>query len=130
MQASRGVTMSRRRNASKAVRHRVLQRDGGRCRYCGHHAHTVDHIIPASKGGTNHVPNLVAACGDCNNRRGSSLYFERYPDGRCEVFIVIISTPTDNFPLGRRKIIGGGPQDTRLEAERTLQRRVIGGRHE
>ncbi len=33
-------------------------------------AATIDHIIPVSLGGTNHLENLQAAHQDCNNRRG------------------------------------------------------------
>jgi hypothetical protein len=31
---------------------------------------TVEHVIPKSQGGTNLLDNLVAACHDCNQRRG------------------------------------------------------------
>jgi 5-methylcytosine-specific restriction endonuclease McrA len=36
------------------------------CVYCGDEADTVDHLIPMSKGGTDHPENLVAACRNCN----------------------------------------------------------------
>lgn len=32
---------------------------------------TIDHIIPQSCGGTDAWGNLIGACFDCNNRRGS-----------------------------------------------------------
>ncbi len=51
-------------------RHGVLARDGHRCAYCGGWAGTIDHILPRSRGGRNEWLNTVAACGDCNQRKG------------------------------------------------------------
>lgn len=48
------------------IRTFVLDRDGHTCRYCGGAADHVDHIVPRSKGGTNHPGNLCAACEACN----------------------------------------------------------------
>lgn len=53
----------------RAMRERVLRRDGRRCHYCGDLAETVDHVVPASEGGTNDMTNLVAACWPCNRRK-------------------------------------------------------------
>jgi 5-methylcytosine-specific restriction endonuclease McrA len=50
----------------------VLAASGFRCDYCGASARTdkkrlqVDHVMPQAKGGTHDLPNLVAACQDCN----------------------------------------------------------------
>lgn len=45
----------------------VLARDGRRCGYCGRdHATTIDHVHPASRGGTNTWTNTVACCYACN----------------------------------------------------------------
>jgi hypothetical protein len=56
---------------SKRTRFEVFKRDDFRCRYCGANAMQslieVDHVIPASKGGTDDAANLVAACWDCNH---------------------------------------------------------------
>jgi 5-methylcytosine-specific restriction endonuclease McrA len=41
------------------------------CAYCGDEADTVDHLIPMSKGGTDHPENLVAACRNCNYSFGN-----------------------------------------------------------
>ena len=59
---------------TKKVRFEVFKRDGFKCVYCGQTPPNVlleaDHVIPVSKGGTNHIDNLVCSCYDCN--RGKS----------------------------------------------------------
>jgi 5-methylcytosine-specific restriction endonuclease McrA len=54
-------------------RKNILRRDGHRCQYCsrGDTTLTVDHIIPKSMGGEDTWENLVTACVECNNRKGS-----------------------------------------------------------
>ena len=32
---------------------------------------SLDHVIPRSKGGTNRLSNLVLACCECNQAKGS-----------------------------------------------------------
>lgn len=49
----------------------ILRRDGGRCVYCGAAATSADHLFPWSLGGLTVPANLVAACSDCNNGRGT-----------------------------------------------------------
>lgn len=55
---------------STRTRFAVLQRDDFTCRYCGHSAPDVklhvDHIVPASAGGSDDRNNLVTACAPCN----------------------------------------------------------------
>jgi 5-methylcytosine-specific restriction endonuclease McrA len=49
----------------------VIRRDQGRCGYCNDPAgRTVDHILPASRGGRNLWTNTVASCNSCNQRKG------------------------------------------------------------
>lgn len=55
-------------------RKNIFTRDGFRCLYCGAKAPRVtlelEHVIPKSKGGPNSWDNLVAACTDCNRKKG------------------------------------------------------------
>jgi len=50
----------------------VLRRDEYRCQYCGREASqlTIDHIVPRYRGGQHSWENLVAACPQCNRRKG------------------------------------------------------------
>lgn len=55
---------------SRATPGAILRRDGHRCAYCGvSGAATVDHILPASRGGETSFANLVACCGPCNTKK-------------------------------------------------------------
>lgn len=55
--------------AVPVTRRGVLRRDANRCGYCGHHATTIDHIQPKSRGGADSWQNLVACCQQCNNAK-------------------------------------------------------------
>jgi 5-methylcytosine-specific restriction endonuclease McrA len=50
----------------------ILRRDGYRCQYCGKETNhlTLDHVIPRFRGGPHSWENLVAACPQCNRRKG------------------------------------------------------------
>lgn len=54
-------------------RRNVLIRDAFRCAYCNRSNTrlTIDHLIPRSRGGSTVFENCVAACPDCNHRKGS-----------------------------------------------------------
>ena len=59
-----------------ALRQRILAEDGWRCQYCGAFATTLDHIIPKAdrrrmKVKSDDEAYLVAACLDCNVRKGT-----------------------------------------------------------
>lgn len=53
-------------------RKNILRRDGHRCQYCGKSEPTltIDHIVPKARKGEDSWENLVAACVQCNNRKG------------------------------------------------------------
>jgi 5-methylcytosine-specific restriction endonuclease McrA len=54
--------------AWRALRERILARDGHVCVVCGAPASEVDHIRPVSVGGSDDPANLRAVCGDHNPR--------------------------------------------------------------
>lgn len=62
---------------SNRIRFQVFKRDAFRCQYCGKHSEgtvlEVDHIIPHSKGGADHLDNLITACYDCNRGKSDEL---------------------------------------------------------
>lgn len=49
----------------------VLHRDNRKCGYCGGVATTIDHIVPSSRSGKSSWLNTIAACYDCNQRKGN-----------------------------------------------------------
>lgn len=55
------------------TRTNVFLRDRFRCQYCGgeNAVLTFDHVVPKSKGGETNWTNIVAACDDCNLRKGN-----------------------------------------------------------
>jgi 5-methylcytosine-specific restriction endonuclease McrA len=57
------------------TRRSVALRDNFTCQYCGttpgRGLLTLDHIMPRSRGGTTTWENVVAACRQCNMRKGS-----------------------------------------------------------
>ena len=58
----------------KAVRLKVLARDGHVCSYCGSSEDlTVDHVLPVAKHPelAMDMDNMVIACKRCNSRKGS-----------------------------------------------------------
>jgi 5-methylcytosine-specific restriction endonuclease McrA len=48
----------------------------GPCVYCGAAAAAVDHVRPLSRGGAEHVSNLVPACQRCNSSKNNRLLTE------------------------------------------------------
>lgn len=49
---------------------------GGKCRYCGCVASSVDHRIPLVRGGSHWPANLVPCCTSCNSKKNSKTEFE------------------------------------------------------
>jgi len=48
------------------IRQRILRRDQSTCYVCGGGATHVDHVIPASRGGSDDDSNLRAMCARCH----------------------------------------------------------------
>lgn len=62
----------------RAIRRRVLQRDGDQCtaatptgERCPYPATDVDHILPAHMGGDDSDENLTSLCGWCHRQKTS-----------------------------------------------------------
>lgn len=59
---------------------RILASQSSRCIYCGSDIsgglHTVEHLTPLSRGGTNKVENIALACRSCNARKGDKMVTE------------------------------------------------------
>ena len=59
----------------KTHRHTLYGEQEGHCAGCKHHFPfrnlTVDHIVPRSKGGTDHLGNLQLLCAACNSMKGT-----------------------------------------------------------
>jgi 5-methylcytosine-specific restriction endonuclease McrA len=64
-----------RRKAVKFSRENIYLRDKGKCQFCGigvsRAAFTYDHLLPRARGGKTEWTNIVAACLDCNQRKGN-----------------------------------------------------------
>lgn len=69
--------MDVRKPLSKKMRFEVFKRDLFTCQYCNAKPPKVpleiDHLIPVSKKGTNHIDNLITACFDCNRGKSNNL---------------------------------------------------------
>ena len=56
----------------RAIRRRVLNRDGWRCTACGAAGRMeVDHVQPLNRGGDDDLANLRALCRTCHIKRHS-----------------------------------------------------------
>lgn len=62
----------------------LIKRHQGRCHYCNERTDrkigsprqaTKEHVVPRAFGGANSIENYVLACSDCNNKRGTHLFF-------------------------------------------------------
>ena len=78
----------------------ILRRDEYRCQYCGRRAAqlTIDHVVPRHRGGQHCWENLVAACHQCNRRKGGRTLQEARMD---LLHPPIEPRPTALYLLGR-----------------------------
>ena len=62
----------RPRQRIKLTRNEVFRRDNFTCQYCGQRTPnlTIDHVQPRHLGGKHVWTNVVAACPQCNHRKG------------------------------------------------------------
>lgn len=70
----RWESFSARRAIPADIRRGVVERDMGRCVYCGVDAGQnfhLDHIIPRSRGGSDDLENLALSCAPCNLSKGA-----------------------------------------------------------
>jgi hypothetical protein len=61
-------------------RQALLERDGPDCWFCGRHMGddvTIEHLVPRSKGGVNHLDNYALAHGECNRAAADKTLVEK-----------------------------------------------------
>lgn len=52
----------------------LLAHHGFRCAYCGQVYESIDHIIPISNGGGTTFTNVLPACQECNEKKGTAVW--------------------------------------------------------
>lgn len=52
----------------------ILAHHGFRCAYCGGMYESMDHIIPIANGGGTTFTNVLPACHDCNQKKGTAAW--------------------------------------------------------
>ena len=71
----RAETANARKKKSSVVMRSIRARDGDLCFFCQVHVHqheeSVEHLVPITAGGPNHISNLFLAHRECNDRAGS-----------------------------------------------------------
>ena len=72
------------------LRTAVLERDRGRCVYCGRKGPRLEleHVVPRSKGGADRYGNLVASCRECNLAKGNRDLSEFLKDRPAKLLLV------------------------------------------
>ena len=87
-----------KRNTPRWTRRGVFVRDNNLCAYCGRQLKrgelTVDHVMPASRGGGSTWGNTVTACAPCNQRKA-----DRTPHEAGMKLLIEPKTPRTNYLL-------------------------------
>lgn len=75
--------MSTPQHVLRSYRKRLFMAQFGLCHYCANPmtecdgvsptSVTLDHVIPKSQGGSDHISNFVAACFACNQAKGDEM---------------------------------------------------------
>lgn len=62
--------MTNRKRLSAALRHKIHEKYGGKCAYCGQPIEykdmQIDHLVPLYRGGKDSEDNYLPACRACN----------------------------------------------------------------
>lgn len=88
------------------TRDELIQRDGGRCLYCGEgltrKTMQFEHVVPRAQGGSNTWANIVAACAHCNQVKDN-----RTPDQAGMPLLALPYTPNraEWLILANRRIL-------------------------
>lgn len=129
---SRGV----RKSITEKMRYQILERDGHRCKSCGHTVDDgvklqVDHIIPVDWGGKTELDNLETLCEGCN--RGKKNWIPTVPieimqqvmlkqtvEARIEA--LFDSLPGEDIPSAIIRLVSRGAFDWQRALRRIRQR--------
>jgi hypothetical protein len=96
--------IERRRHKKRLARSKQRRR----CRYCGrciaHRKHAeIDHVVPKSRGGSDHPRNLVLCCFECNRSKGDFLPEEWAASILSVVGMRPVAVIPDPLPAPRRR---------------------------
>ena len=73
-----GENLIKASGITRETRARIMERDGYRCRACASENYlSIDHIVPASRGGSGEDSNLQVLCQKCNASKGNKLDGEK-----------------------------------------------------
>lgn len=59
---------------------RLFEQQKGLCTYCNEHFGMglgIDHIVPLSVGGSNHISNIAGCCTDCNRKKNAKWPYQK-----------------------------------------------------
>jgi 5-methylcytosine-specific restriction endonuclease McrA len=84
-----GYMVHRPRKNVSLTKREILRRDDYTCQYCGRQSSmlTIDHVVPRRLGGQHTWTNVVAACPQCNRRKGG-----KTPEG---ANMLLLQRPTE-----------------------------------
>jgi len=99
--------------ATKLWRQHIKDSWDNRCAYCGSKEElTIDHIIPQTRGGNNHITNVLCCCKKCNGSKSHyewndwynrQEFFSQARRQKIEEWITAGQRDTNRVPYGKRK---------------------------